>query len=187
VTGEGFNAGYFTIVSVGTLATNNQNHALTPILGEGKLRVVLTWGEKPSDLDSHLTGPDAVSRFHIYYSKKGSENAAPFSFLDHDDVTSYGPETVTIIEQKEGVYRYSVHDFTNRGSNSSQKMANSSAKVEVYQGANLIRTFHVPQKDGTLWTVFELDGRNIKAINTVEYVSDEKDVRSISLENLEDK
>ena len=30
---------------------------MTPILPAGETRIVLTWGEFPSDLDSHLTGP----------------------------------------------------------------------------------------------------------------------------------
>ena len=41
--------------------------------GTGTAKVRLTWGTDPSDLDSHLTGPDASNpsgpRFHVYYSE----------------------------------------------------------------------------------------------------------------------
>ncbi len=68
--------------------------SLSPTLGAGEVRVVLTWGEYPSDLDSHMTGPMSSDRFHVYYGDEDSTDS--LVNLDVDDVTSYGPETVTI-------------------------------------------------------------------------------------------
>ena len=35
-----------------------QNLVLSPLLGPDEIRIVLTWGEKPKDLEAHLTGPN---------------------------------------------------------------------------------------------------------------------------------
>jgi hypothetical protein len=120
---------------------------------------VLTWGASPNDLDSHLTGPNADgSRFHVYYASRGSLTLAPFAKLDVDDVSGFGPETMTITQMNAGTYRYSVHDFSNRSSATSTALRSSGAKVQVYTPAGLAQTFFVPNQAGTLWTVFELSG-----------------------------
>lgn len=90
--------------------------------------------------------------------------------LDVDDVTSYGPETITIVNMTDGVYRYSVHDYTNRGSSDSKAMSNSSATVKVYKGSSLLKTFNIPTNvGGTVWTVFELNGNTITPVNQLSY------------------
>jgi hypothetical protein len=84
-----------------------------------QFQAVLTWGESPSDLDSHFTGPCASGdagcvdgRFHVYYSSRGSLTEAPWAFLDTDDTTSFGPEITSLARCREGVYRYSVFNFS---------------------------------------------------------------------------
>lgn len=143
--------------------------AMNPQEGSGALaanevRITLTWGENPRDLDSHLTGPTAASngtaadttnRFHIYYSSKTVDVAA----LDVDDTSSYGPETVTISPPagastlRPGLYRYSVHHYS--GSNT---ITTSDASVSLKYG-NITRTYSPPSGavgSRDLWTVFEL-------------------------------
>ncbi len=156
--------------------TANQDLVLSPS-GTNAITIVLTWGASPSDLDSHLTGPNPDgSRFHVYYSSRGSLTSAPFANLDVDDVTSFGPETITITQMSAGTYRYSVHDFSNRNSNPSSGLGSSGAKVQVYTAAGLAQTFSVPGQAGTLWTVFELSGTLaspvITAKNIMSYVSE---------------
>ena len=34
--------------------------------------------------------------------------------LDVDDISSYGPETITILENIYGTYTYAVHNYSNR-------------------------------------------------------------------------
>ena len=68
---------------------------------EGLLQIVLTWGETPRDLDSHLLGPadeNGDDYFHVYYRDKNaySEDGDVIANLDLDDTSSYGPETTTI-------------------------------------------------------------------------------------------
>lgn len=126
-------------------------------------RIVLTWGTSPRDLDAHLTGPTAASasRFHVYYpsASRGNLDASPFASLDVDVRQSLGPETITIKTLAPGVYRYSVHDFTNRNSATSTALGNSRAKVELFRpGRYEPEVFFVPNQRGNLWTVFELVG-----------------------------
>ena len=136
---------------------------VTPPPPAGAYRVVLRWGASPSDLDAHLTGPDstgAAERFHVYY---GSRTYGPTN-LDRDDTSSYGPETVTFFPTTDGVYRYTVHNYTLRGSTEGgQSIHDSPTTVELYAEDGLFRTYTAPpptaQNDGTVanaWRVFEL-------------------------------
>lgn len=68
----------------------------------------LTWGENPSDLDSHLLTPSGA---HIYYAHKTDDGAS----LDYDDTSSYGPEHVAITTLNDGEYLYSVHWYSGAG------------------------------------------------------------------------
>src|SRR4029434_6987168 len=68
----------------------------------------LTWGEFPRDIDSHLNTPDGS---HVYYASKGSLTQNPFSSLDVDDVTGFGPEVTTIRRPKVGIYRFYLHNY----------------------------------------------------------------------------
>ncbi|MDV4149916.1 LPXTG cell wall anchor domain-containing protein [Clostridium sp. AL.422] len=153
----------------------NQNNTLVPNSSDiqpSDLRVVLTWGETPEDLDSHLVGPtvDGTDTFHIYYNnKKYFENGTLYADLDLDDRDSYGPETTTVYKMNdEGTYSFYVHDYSNRNSSSSVDMSNSGAKVDVYIGETLHATYNIPTNTaGTYWHVFDFDASTkvIKPIN----------------------
>ena len=177
--------GYLNIVTKAT-DTPEQNSELTPlhIASVGILRVVLTWGEKPVDLDSHMLGPvrDGANRFHIFFSNRDYyESGEQIVNLDRDDKNSYGPETVTVYELNEtGTYSYYVFDFTNRGDKDSVKMGElSKAKVKVYDEGNLVTTFSIPYGEaGTCWHVFDYDAatRQVIPVNTMSYLSLSSDV-----------
>lgn len=165
--------GYYTLVAslngfvttsssvsvIGGRSLNVGDRALSPVLaGDGEWRFVLTWGDRPRDLDSHLTGPTAAGgRFHVYYARKGHTDSLGSVNLDVDDVSSYGPETVTVTDTPEGLLRYSVHDYSNAGKVSSAALSASGARVQVYRGSALLATYNVPSGQGDLWTVFTLD------------------------------
>ena len=92
--------------------------------------------------------------------------------LDLDDVTSFGPETTTLFQEMDGVYRFYVHDYTNRNSTNSTALSNSQAQVRVYRGNALVASFNVPQQqEGTLWTVFEMENGIVSPINTMSYTA----------------
>lgn len=152
---EGFIAGERRVtVQTGNML-EHQDLALSPVLGEGQIRIVLTWGEKPEDLEAHLTAPNPDGcRHHCFYWNK----VIPGANLDLDDRHSFGPETITITEKTPGTYRYYVHDFTNRLYPTSIWLGQSEAKVTVYSGANQPVTFAVPILRGNVWHVFDLDG-----------------------------
>jgi putative cell wall-binding protein len=170
VSKEGFITTTFNILSIGGRTISNQNASITPILDNSEIRIVLKWGETPSDLDSHLTGPAiGEERFHVYFrDQQYYENGELMAELDVDDTTSYGPETITIKNQKDGVYRYYIHDYSNKDITGSYELSQSGAQVEVYRGNHLVKTFYVPSNQpGNVWTVFELRGNEIVPINTI--------------------
>lgn len=168
-------------ISISSGERANQNIVLSPEReADGNLRIVLTWGEYPWDLDSHLFGPstDDGSRFHTCYYDDYAYNAAGtvIADLDVDDTSSYGPETTTVRQMAaEGIYSFYVHDYTNRSASYSTEMSNSGAKVQVYLGDTLCYTFNVPVNvEGTLWHVFDYDVETdrLTPVNSFSYVSD---------------
>lgn len=126
--------------------------SLSPILNlENEVaRVVLSWGETPRDLDSHLLSADGA---HLFYGNGDIGNAV----LDVDDTSSYGPETITIRTWNAGHYRYYVYDYSNGGNPLSTGLANSQAVVQLYIGDEAVRVFQVPPEAGFIWHVFDVD------------------------------
>jgi|GEM_PF-2956962 len=152
------------VVSRTTLVKNG---TLNPVAGDDVYRIVLTWGELPYDLDSHLR----AKNIHVYYADDYSANA----WLDVDDRYSYGPETITIENFAAlGGFNYSVHNFSDRNSTSNaDRLSGSGAQVRVYKGSSLLRTYNVPTgKSGTVWNVFSMNANgSITDLNTFGYES----------------
>ncbi|MDX2127524.1 MAG: carboxypeptidase regulatory-like domain-containing protein [Chloroherpetonaceae bacterium] len=178
---------YFTLVinnvpiSAGTRTLTPQTVTRT-VTGTG-FRIVLTWGQNPSDLDSHLTGPDSGTvsqRFHCYYSNEEVSGA----ILDVDDTDSFGPETITISQFRNGMYRYSIHNYTSQGVAGARGIDTSGATIRVYDNSGLIRTYTPPMvatnTSGNTWRVFEIDvtggSRTIRNINTYTTASSSGDI-----------
>ncbi|TKD70719.1 cell wall-binding repeat-containing protein [Pseudalkalibacillus hwajinpoensis] len=182
ITKEGYVAATFTITSLGGLHSKNQNATITPLLADEETRIILSWGENPSDLDSHLVGSyDGAELFHIYYADDYYKDGELAVTLDRDDTTSYGPETITLNQTEGGVYEYFVHDYSNQGEYGSTALSESDAKVEIYKGSYLIKTFYVPtNKTGVIWKVFNIENGQIIPINKVEeeYTSDSSSINS---------
>ncbi|EFC0618879.1 TPA: tetratricopeptide repeat protein [Escherichia coli] len=142
------------------------------------MRVVLSWGEKPFDLDSHLLFPGG----HIYFDSKEGTDAN----LDVDDTDSYGPETVTISKKHFGEsYIYAVQDYSNKGLPNSNYLSASKAKVFVYVGSSLVRCYSVPAgKRGNIWTVFKLNPNgefeDINSVTSANFNDTTLDVRDLA-------
>ncbi|GEM_PF-3807686 len=138
---------------------------LSPKLKTGEVRIVLTWGSSPQDLDAHLWLPNE-NQSHIYYisERRGSLEFFPFSKIDVDAKEGNGPETITIGKLYEGSYSYSVNQFS-----SDSKLGDSGAVVRVYSGDSLIHTFEAPKGEGRWWRVFTIDGatRTVKPENVL--------------------
>ena len=169
-------SGYVSQPSTVTTTCGGDSSVSVSILPEGNtgsvrgdIRIILTWGENPSDLDSHLSGPaaDGSGDYHIYYSNtnysstsEGPYNSNYPSCLDVDDTTSYGPETITISKVDgsfiPGTYKYYVHHYSG-----TSDIPNSGATVKVYEGETLIGTYTPPDTtqgvtDDWAWKVFTL-------------------------------
>jgi hypothetical protein len=149
--------------------------------------VVLNWDQSLAkgqlDLDSHLTGPaglgdDSSVRFHTYWDSRGSSTTAPYVLLYRDVIPANGDsgaEQTRIQVLQNGVYRFYVHDFTNRNNTTnSTALSQSGANVKVFNtgqnGQNFTTEFdpktqlgsaiNIPiNQVGTVWRAFELDSR----------------------------
>ena len=132
---------------------NGMTYAISPVMQNlDGMRVVLSWGQTPYDLDSHTVYPGN----HVYFEDKEGTDAN----LDVDDTNSYGPETITLQKKHFGeTYVYAVHDYSHINSPLSHALSDSQAKVFVYIGQSLVRTYYVPtNQPGNLWTVFRVNG-----------------------------
>lgn len=165
---EGFVDSQFNVIAAADMEGINQNSMLSPSLGDGQYRIVLTWNENPHDLDSHLTGPTSSGgSFHVYYpssSMNAYDGDTLVANLDIDDTSSYGPETITLTPTTTGTYKYYVHRYAGSGS-----ISTSGAQVKLYKGNTLIGTYNAPTDQGTgiYWTVFEITNGTVKNINKI--------------------
>lgn len=152
------------IVQEGT--TSSQNCTLVSVMNDDTYRIVLNWGLNPRDLDSHMTGIlSDDSLFNVYYSNKNcNDGNIEVCSLDVDDVTSYGPETITLKPTTDKPYYYYVHRFSG-----TRTCASSEAQVKVYKGSELIKTYNVPSNLGIAdyWNVFALVDGEIVVGNTI--------------------
>ncbi len=168
---ESFDPGSVNVVCVGG-RSKEFDLVLSPsmVSGQGQIRIVLTWGENPQDLDSHLLVPATQGSYgdHIFFMNAGNLLGPPYVGLDVDDTTSYGPETITIAQTSPAVYKYFVHHYAGSGSLTST----SDAVVKVYDDTGLLYTFNVPVSgEGIFWDVFDYDG-STGAITPINVVSD---------------
>lgn len=149
-------------------------YAISPVMNNlDGMRIVLNWGAEPRDLDSHLLYPGN----HVYFiNMRGTDSG-----LDVDDVDGFGPETITIRRKHDGErYVYAVHNFSDGTNPTSNRLSGSNAKVFVYVGQTLIRTYYVPtNKVGNLWTVFAVtEGGEFQDINTISGVTSSDRLRT---------
>jgi hypothetical protein len=159
-------SGFVTAQSAITPVANTSQQltiSLTPPVSGG--RIVLNWGADPRDLDSHLTGPDGTGgRFHVYFANR----TGPGVILDHDVVSGFGPETITVSQIFPGIYRYSIHQFAG---NSDICSTAGQITVNITVGSQQFAPIHPPASgcaDGVdnVWVVFEFDGVNLTFPNT---------------------
>lgn len=135
--------------------------------GGTAVSIKLSWGESPLDIDAYLVGPSDI---RVYFADKGSLVAFPFSQLDVDDMTSFGPEVITIFNfPVAGTYRYSANNFSETFM---PGITGSPARVELNVNGNITLFTPPPGENNNLtWDVFEFvvadDGSfNVSPINT---------------------
>lgn len=175
-----------------------------------ELRIQLSWGETPRDLDSHLIFIKSNElQYHIYYAQKYAyfdpyynryivynyqvsnneedSNLQPVAFLDRDDTTSYGPETITIYHvDTNGIYKYFVHNY----SGGSNFLSRSNATVKIITNEGVQRVFNVPNEPGILWKVFEIRYGQIVPCTTncmFDIIPDSENLTTRSLQRYQDR
>jgi len=140
--------GYITLEEYVTFNANlpNKEYFLSKVMRG--LIAVLTWGVQPSDLDLWC---DELST-----GKKTGWNSKSNSpvFLDLDDVSSYGPETMTIMEtNSRGRYNLWVNNYSNQ-----VPLTQSQASVIIYVGDTLVARVNVPTTGtGRNWNIATYD------------------------------
>lgn len=159
-------ASAFTTDTRGINVVEGQNPelsiALVPITSAAEIRLVLTWGSQPLDVDAHLSGPTLEGgRFHIFFLDREYPDVNPYVGLDVDDVSSFGPETITIRRNPTtnqfvaGEYRYWLHNFS-----TTPELDVSGARVTVNQGGAQLADYVIsgapanPSQD--IWHVVNL-------------------------------
>lgn len=160
---SGFVTGYKNIF---VLLGSTHDAIISPVTSTGVYRMVLTWGNDPSDLDSHVEGVLSNDEsFHVYYSYRSEyDGDIEVCNLDVDDVDGYGPETTTLIPTTTKPYYYYIHRYSGSGS-----ISTSGAQVKLYNGDSLIDTFNAPTDQGTddYWNIFAINDGEIIINNTI--------------------
>jgi hypothetical protein len=159
------NADFNIEIMVGSIWQNQIS--VSPSLQPQQIRVVLDWANRPRDLDAHLIKDGG---YHISYrdTKTAQDGTAQ---LDRDDTNGNGPETITINSMSvTDTYTYKVHDYSNRGSGRSNKLASQSrATVRVYGDNRLMHTYRINGNSrGTEWIVFKIENGIFSRIDLID-------------------
>lgn len=167
---EGYISSSFNIISQeGT--TNEQNGTMSSGISGDGYRIILTWGENPIDLDSHVVGKlSNGASFHTYFSNMSHHDGnIEVCNLDVDDTTSYGPETITLNPTTTSAYYYYIYKYWGSGTVSS-----SGAQIKLYQGNTLLNIFNVPTNLGEsdYWNVFAIKNGEVIVKNTITTIKD---------------
>ena len=137
--------------------TKDRNVSVTNLAGlsADSIKIVLSWGTNPKDLDAHLEFVSGENSYHVSYI----ETSAPGISLDYDDTTRFGPETITVTEVADGVFKYYVHNRSDEGNESSTELEESGASVRIYINGSTAPaySFYAPDGIGTYWHVFTYD------------------------------
>ena len=138
--------------------------SLSPVLEKGEIRIVLSWGAAPRDLDSYLDGmsSDGNSVFVNFISPIARHSSKVCAELDLDDLDGYGPETITIYDT-DGEYDYFVHDFNRTGT-----IGGCKATVKIYLPGQSPVEYVVPEGSGNRCNVCHISNGQVTPVNTID-------------------
>ncbi|TGN19378.1 SdrD B-like domain-containing protein [Leptospira idonii] len=149
---EAYSTTYRTVVAAGSETPANQNILVSPVLGDSEMRVVLSWGAKPRDLDSHLQYSATNSGDRIVWNRKAPLGAGNGE-LDYDITTGYGPETISLKGSiwSQAVRYYSIYNWSGEAN-----MGVSGATVRVFKGSiGEVRNYAIsPSHSNRWWKLF---------------------------------
>ncbi len=136
---------------------------ISPTMNEGAIRIVLTWGDQPLDLDSYLRGTlddGTIVRTNFMQKTCTDTNGNKLAELDVDDRNGNGPETTTLYNSN-GVFDFVVNDFfvTNN-------MPAGSVTVKVYMpGESSPKEINICSGVKNIWRVFTIDHGKLEVVN----------------------
>lgn len=163
VSANGYNKEYCDLFVSNTESAIEKDFSISRSLGSGQIRIVLEWGESPSDLDSHLIGVtgDGTAVDVNFRNRTVSNSSGIVAQLDVDDQNGLGPETITLSDTS-GEFSYRVHRYSGFGS-----LATSGATVKIYtNNSTQPTTISVPSSvSGDWWDVFKIQDGHIVDIN----------------------
>ena len=147
---------------------NTQDLATVPIspsLGGGEWRVVMSWGDQPKDLDLHLVS-DHMQVSYQKPSDSGPDNES--ANLDIDKQNGNGVETITIKNMRpDETYQFFVRDYSNKDNPDNTMLAESGAGVEIYNDDGLVASYFVPSGTGTVWEVCTILNGEVTELGTM--------------------
>ncbi len=155
------------------------------------LRIVLTW-DQANDVDLHLfqrtqaegnvqddhdgpawSGVDSTDRHVSYYNKIATDFGAPgnpaeHAFLDVDDTSGYGPETIVLQEAVPADYHIWLHMYAARGyDTTSQVRVFVDSGLDSYQE----RSFTIDMTDEENWSVYYVTTVRVAADGSKSFVT----------------
>jgi len=140
---EGFSDAKGEILVKSGIASKKMVIALNPKLKDGEnARLVLSWGSKPSDLDSMVDVYDETGKFvkTLSWAKKTLQSTRgggtkTWMTLDVDETEGgdNGPETITVKHIPAGYkFKYYIYDYSKKVGRDGMSWHNSDAKVTIY-------------------------------------------------------
>jgi len=142
----------------------------------GQLRIVLSWSDRPKDLDLHCVSSKGG---HIYWSNK----IAGEMQIDMDVTKGQGPETITLDPKPGRSYRVFVHNYTGSKIENIEKvvdndLAFSVASIQLFDGSGASpQMWEVPSnpvENRLYWEVFTIymaDDKTIKLVANNELLA----------------
>ena len=128
---------------------------LSPKLSPRSVRFVLSWTDKPQDMDIHLVNED----FHISF--RNTKSISGRAKLDRDAMRGFGPETITLQKvNQNSSYALYVDRFSSRG------RIDKSVEVQVYIDNRLDKVVKLPATNKRSVKVMTLSHGRTNYMNT---------------------
>lgn len=172
---EGFDTEYFDIQLPENETEVEKNFVLNPCLQDNEfLRVITTWEQIPRDIDTHIrpigavavTDSDYGEDYINYHTKDYSfSNGAQLS-LDVDNTQGFGPETVTLKENKDVSFIYYLVNFSKEAD---MTASNVCVRFKVAGGATRELTISRQDKSYLVWNVFKYENGVVTILDTYEH------------------
>ena len=141
---------------------------VSPALNKNEFRIVLTWDEKPADLDLHFIKDD-VYRVSAKDLKKSPDSLV---MLESEMTMGYGPESIILNSiDSIGSATIVVNDYSNKNDENSVALSKSGAMIKIYNDGKLIQAWRPSKKQfGNVWMIFTIkDGQIIPTEEVMNY------------------